>query len=292
MRTRGILVVVTLGIVFCTVAYAARAVLLRYKYTPGATQKYAVRATMTTRVTGARQAPPAAQKMTMNGTMTVKTTAVSSAGVADQEIRITEMEMVGPGMKITLRKGKVSGTMGGKPMPMSKEEQAQAMEASLKQKVDTRGQIIGAAESPGSALSGMGPLGGDQLTAVFPKNPVSRGQKWSQSMKTTMGTAGAAPVMSIDMTYRLTRLEKYKGADVARITFRGTGKMGPVPKGSPAGMRNFDQTLSGYELFDYKAGVARYIKVRSEQGTKPRPAAGKAPSASMTTVSDTEIILQ
>ena len=292
MRTRGMLAVVVLGFAFCATAYAAKGILLRYKYKAGASQKYAMRATMTTRMSGVKQAAPGANTMTMKGSLTVKTTAVSAAGVAAQEVKITDMEMVAPGMKMTLKNGKMSGTMGGKPMKMSKEEQDQAVDMSLKQKVDTRGQVVGSAESAGSPLSGMGPFGSNQITAVFPKNAVSPGHKWSQTIKTALGAGGAAPAMSVDMTYRFAGLEKYKGADVARITFQGKGKMGPTPKGGRAGMGDVNQTLSGYQLFDYKAGVARYIKVKSQDVAKPRAAAGKAPSGSMTMTSDMEIILQ
>jgi len=280
MRTRGTLVIVALAMASCATAHSAKGLLLRYKYTPGTSEKYAMRAIVTIRVTGCKQAPPEVENITMNGTVTIKRTAVTAAGVATQEIKFNEMELVGHGMKIAYKNGKMSTTTDGKPMPMTKEEQAQTVDMSLKQKVDTRGQVVGGVEGTGASF-GMGPFGSDQMAAVFPKSPVSPGQKWSQTMKMTP-RAPHGVAITVDMTYRFAGFERYKGADVARITFEGKGNAVAMPKGMPAVMADVNRTLSGYELFDYKMGVARYVEVNSHNLAKPRPAAGKPPYGTMT----------
>lgn len=275
MRRGGVVVPIMVG-ALAVLAAAEQGLVLRYRYATGRVERYALKAAFT--VTGPTNGPlPGPGSYRAEGVIKLKTISVSTVGVASQEARVERMEMTGDGTKTTWKNGTLTVQMNGQPYRMTREDQENERAELLRpmrQEVDARGEVTSARDrsDEGLFVAGLNPLGLEQqMSVIFPDGPVAPGQTWAQTIKLLTGAA-RAPDLTVGMTYKFVRTEKYKGADVARISFEGKGRFAED---------SLKHRVSGYQLFDSRAGVARYINMKTDQAIAIlMPAGGAKQSAS------------
>lgn len=263
MRAKSLVAAGLVGLMACAAVTAAgKALLLRYKYKPGAVDKYVMKGGFTTSLVREGATHQVGEKATLDAKLTVKTTAVNAAGAASQELSVDRMEMTARGTKIVVEHGKATILVNGKPLKTPPKQYEKMLGEPVKVQVDSRGAVVksaaAASRGPSSAFD---PAQFQHMTVVFPQGAVAPGQKWSGSIKLP---AGSELPRSLDFTYRFVGTERYKGTQVARINVSGAGKLQGAT-GGKAPVESVKQNLNGYELFDYKAGRVSYIKWKVQQ---------------------------
>ncbi len=221
-----------------TVAPAAQAVPLHYKWVVGQVRRYKMTMTMTgtipTGTSGTRIPMNMAMQMVMR--QTVKSVQ-SGDGAATLVSQIESTRMA----------------MNGKEMPMTAAQQA-PMKKPMTTEMLPSGKIVslqmpglGAAVMPGMDI-GKSLMGS---TLAFPDGPVKVGDTWN-------GALGAGMMgMQMGMTSTLMGLETRNGAQVATIGQKITGDLsGMVNKAMPAGMGMSGKISgTGTLVFDTTAGA-------------------------------------
>ena len=293
MKRIGMVVTVLVAaLVVAATAYADDGLLLRYKYKAGKADTYAVKGAMQ----GAMMGGPSPMPLTVNVDMrmTIKTTAVNDQGVASQEMAIDRMAMttetMGMQMQMLLEGGKLSMLVDGKPMELPANVPGmEALGQTFKAKVDARGRVLELdLGSMGDMLGGFEPTALQQTT-VFPEGPVAPGATWSQEIKLPLNVMGQKMEVVMKYDYTFVGVEQYKGKEVARISFKGSGQT--RAEGAQAPFSNMSQTFTGYELFDYGAGVGPSAKIHLQQ-SMAGPAREGQPATTMDMAGDFEVTLQ
>lgn len=272
-------------------AYADDSLLLRYKYQAGKADTYAVKGGMQGTMTSGGGPIP----MTVNTDMrmTAKTTAVSDQGVASQEAAIDRMAMTSEAMgmktQVLLEGGKLSMLVDGKPVELPPNMPGiDALGQMFKAKVDARGRVLDLDLGSMSDLSGgFGPAALQQ-TIVFPEAPVAPGATWSEESKLPFSMMGQKMDLVMKYDYTFVGVERYKGKEVARINFKGSGWSDV--KGAEAPFSTMF-TFTGYELFDYGAGVSPFTRIHMQQSGAVQVSEGQ-PGLAMDITGDFDMTLQ
>ena len=286
----GLVMLATLAV--AATAYADDGLLLRYKYTAGKADTYVVKGV----VEGAMMGGPSPMPLTagIDMRMTIKTTAVSDQGVASQEMAIDHMAMttetMGMKVQMLLEGGKLSMLVDGKPMELPADVPGMAaLGQTFKAEVDARGQVLKLdLGSMGDIVGGFDPTALQQTT-VFPEGPVAPGATWSQEIKLPLNIMGQKMEVVMKYDYTFVGVEQYKGKDVARINFKGSGQTRAEGAGAP--FSNMSQTFTGYEFFDYGAGVGPFAKIHLQQSMAGAASEGQ-PAPTMDMTGDFDVILQ
>ena len=300
MKTKGMVVMAVMLVALLTsvaaqAQEAQEALMLRYTYTAGATDKYVMKGAFEGAMSGGPQGE-IPMDIGIEGALTVKTTAVSDKGVASQEIAIERMavnsSVMGMESQMIAEGGKVTLLVNGQPMEMPEGTPGmEALSKPIKMKLDTRGNVVEMdISSLGDVLGGFDPSAMYRANTAFPEGPVSPGDSWSHSIKIPLNMLGQTTEMTMSFTYTFVGTEKYKGADVVRLSLKGTGELSTTGEGNTP-FKDLTQSFSGYELFDFKAGRTPYTKVKMEQAMAGMPGSGEQ-DMSMTISGDLEVTLQ
>jgi hypothetical protein len=293
MKTRGMLAVALLVVLLAAVAAHADGVVLRYKYTQGAVDKYVMKGAFNGQISGAQEAATPLS-VVVEGSLTVKTSAVTTAGVASQETTIDRMNvsssMTGVETQMTIEGGKTTLLVNGQPMEMPQGMPGMDfLGKPIKAKIDTRGRVV-SMDTGGlnEMFGGFDPSTLSQMSVAFPQGAVTPGQSWSNATKVPIKIMGQRMELGLNFTYTFVGMEKYKGVDVARIDIKGTSQMSGTAANAP--LQNMKQTFGGYEYFDTAAGDAPYTKIHMEQTMSGTGAPNQTMSMSM--AGDIEITRQ
>ena len=268
MKTRGMLAVAVLAVLLVAAAAHAQGVVLRYKYTQGAVDKYVMKGAFNGQVSGGQEAAMPLS-VAIDGGMTVKTSAVTAAGVASQQTTMDHMNVSSSAMGIetqmTIEGGKTTILVNGQPMEMPQGMPGMDFLAKpIKAKIDTRGRVV-SLDMGGlnEMLGGFDPSTLSQMSVAFPEGAAAPGQSWSTSSKVPIKVMGQGMELALNFTYTFVGMETYKGIDVARIDIKGTSQMRGTA--ANASLQNMKQTFNGYDYFDTAAGRSLYTKIGMEQ---------------------------
>jgi len=290
-RRIAIGLVMLVALMVAATAYADDGLLLRYKYQAGKADTYAVKGAMQGTMVGGPSPMPLTVNVDMR--MTIKTTAVNDQGVASQEMAIDRMavttETMGMQMQMLLEGGKLSMLVDGKPMELPANVPGLPdLGQTFKAKVDARGRVLELdLGSMGDMVGGFDPAALQQTT-VFPEGPVAPGATWSQEIKLPLKIMGQKMEVVMKYDYTFVGVEQYKGKDVARINFKGSGQTRVEGAATPFSM---SQTFTGYELFDYGAGASPSAKIHLQQSMAGAVSEGQ-PAPAMDMAGDFEVNLQ
>jgi len=293
MKTRGMLAVALLAVLLVAAAAQAQGVVLRYKYTKGAVDKYVMKGAFNGQISGVQEAATPLS-VAMDGGITVKTSAVTSAGVASQATTIDHMNvtssMMGIETQMTIEGGKATILVNGQPMEMPQGMPGMDfLGKPIKAKIDARGRVVSLDMGGANQMfGGFDPSTLSQMSVAFPEGAVTPGQSWSNSAKVPVKVMGQGMELALNFTYTFVGMEKYKGTDVARIGIKGTSAMRGTAANAP--LQSMKQTFSGDDYFDTATGQSLYTKLRMEQTMSGAGAPNQPMNMSM--VGDMEITRQ